>query len=389
MAPALATAIRQRRLRSRRRTLLESVWHPCLGPTCTRKPAPAASAPGGCALGRRRLVSRVSPVVDVPALRSSAALERGRLLTRERMLMPGKRTMSWFIAGDEWCRSDATPRAKRSPSNHGASARRRASLVAAPCQRAVTTWIGDRASVWPRRSSDSPLAALGHLAISCGWNDPASRKSIATISRIWPGRNPATCGTRLAERWACASPSPFTAALPWAARLCGKRTPHRPTRRSQQTLTAAAQDAGASHETLGMAASRSRALRTPPSPAASSEGGRAGTTWRLARHRPGDTARIGHVKAPDGARRSRSSHRCRPPGRFATGLVQDVDVTLEMFASPSARLRITRMLSADGVYCFASRTSPRSRPPSPSFRSPPSSRAASARRPDRGPRRTV
>jgi hypothetical protein len=31
-------------------------------------------------------------------------------------------------------------------------------------------------------------------------------------------------------------------------------------------------------------------------------------------------------------------------------LVQDVDVTLSMFGSPSSRLRVTRRLSADGVY---------------------------------------
>lgn len=64
----------------------------------------------------------------------------------------------------------------------------------------------------------------------------------------------------------------------------------------------------------------------------------------------GDTARIGHVKAPDGDDVFAKFTPLPATGTLATGLVQDVDVTLEMFASPSARLRITRKLSADGVY---------------------------------------
>lgn len=64
----------------------------------------------------------------------------------------------------------------------------------------------------------------------------------------------------------------------------------------------------------------------------------------------GDTPRIGLVTAPDGSNVFAKFTPGATTGTLATGLVQDVDVTLAMFGSPSSRLRITRRLSAEGVY---------------------------------------
>ena len=64
----------------------------------------------------------------------------------------------------------------------------------------------------------------------------------------------------------------------------------------------------------------------------------------------GDTQRLGLVTKPDGATVFAKFTPGATSGSLSTGLVQDVDVTLAMFASPSSRLRITRHLGADGVY---------------------------------------
>jgi len=63
----------------------------------------------------------------------------------------------------------------------------------------------------------------------------------------------------------------------------------------------------------------------------------------------GDTDHISRVKSGDD--KVFSKFKALPPsGSLETELVQEVDVTLKMIASPSARLRITRTLGADGVY---------------------------------------
>jgi hypothetical protein len=64
----------------------------------------------------------------------------------------------------------------------------------------------------------------------------------------------------------------------------------------------------------------------------------------------GDTARIGHVLGKDGKPVFAKFAPGPSSGTLATGLVEDVDVTLSMFGSPSSRLRVTRKLSGDGVY---------------------------------------
>lgn len=64
----------------------------------------------------------------------------------------------------------------------------------------------------------------------------------------------------------------------------------------------------------------------------------------------GDTPRIGLVQADDGSTVFEKFTPGATTGTLATGLVQDVDVTLASFGSPSSRLRITRRFSADGTY---------------------------------------
>lgn len=64
----------------------------------------------------------------------------------------------------------------------------------------------------------------------------------------------------------------------------------------------------------------------------------------------GDTAGIGKVKTASGEAVFAKFVPGATRGALSTGLVQEVDVTLEMFGSPSSRLRITRQLSADGIY---------------------------------------
>lgn len=66
----------------------------------------------------------------------------------------------------------------------------------------------------------------------------------------------------------------------------------------------------------------------------------------------GDTAHIGKVLGADGEPVFAKFTPGPPSGTLggANGIVQDVDVTLSMFSSPSSRLRITRKLGADGVY---------------------------------------
>ncbi len=71
--------------------------------------------------------------------------------------------------------------------------------------------------------------------------------------------------------------------------------------------------------------------------------GRAATTL-------GDTARIGRVKAPSGTAIFSAFTPGPATGTLATGIVQEVDVTLDMFGSPSSKLRVTRKLGADGGY---------------------------------------
>lgn len=66
----------------------------------------------------------------------------------------------------------------------------------------------------------------------------------------------------------------------------------------------------------------------------------------------GDTTRIGKVKNPAGATVFSKFTPGPAKGTLATGIVQDVDVTLDMFASPSSTLRITRKLGADGIYAL-------------------------------------
>lgn len=63
-----------------------------------------------------------------------------------------------------------------------------------------------------------------------------------------------------------------------------------------------------------------------------------------------DTNRIGQVVGEDGSKVFSSFSPHTPTGTLATGLVQDVDVSLNGFGSPSATLRVTRKVAADGSY---------------------------------------
>jgi hypothetical protein len=67
----------------------------------------------------------------------------------------------------------------------------------------------------------------------------------------------------------------------------------------------------------------------------------------------GDTNRLGQVRDETGAAVFTRFTPSQPTGTLATGLVQDVDVSLAGFGSPSSRLRVTRKQAPDGTYTLS------------------------------------